>query len=182
MADEKKESGRRISIESDGTFDGTTVMIDGKSIGGGSKKLDSVAFMAEGPFDANTQESFFRFRASTKEKDGDTERISTIRISNSADDDFAEVYDLQTRVSGTDDALAQVVVDTEGDDIVIEPKDKEEDKEEDKPPDEEEKKSDEDIDGDPEDDDKTEEPDAELTPWQRKQQARIQRIESILKG
>ncbi len=94
MANDKQN--RRILIESDGTFGGTKVEIDGKAVGGGAKKLDSVTFMAEGPFDGSSNDSFFRFRASTKEKDGDTERISTIRISNWEDEAEEIVTTLET--------------------------------------------------------------------------------------
>ncbi len=161
MADHK-EGTRRILIESDGTFDGTTVMIDGKSIGGGSKKLDSVAFMAEGPFDANTQESFFRFRASTKEKDGDTERISTIRISNNKDED----------------SVTHMVVDVD-----VESKEKEDEEIEEKEPEEviEENDKEEDDKKKKKEEEKEDEDEA-LTPWQRKQKARNERTSRILKG
>lgn len=85
MATSNKNPRKRISIISeDGTFENTKVEIDGKQLGGGSKKLDSVAFMAERPFEDGAP-SYFRFRASIVEKDGDAEKITTLRIANSED-------------------------------------------------------------------------------------------------
>lgn len=180
MAD-KKENSRRISIESDGTFEGTTVTIDGKSIGGGSKKLDSVAFMAEGPFDANTQESFFRFRASTKEKDGDTERISTIRISNNKEGDMVAVINV-TSSSG----VSLVVGDSALDEIleVVENEEKKESEDaEDTTEDTEDTTEDKTEDSEePTEDESKKDDKVELTPYQRKMQEKVKRAEGILKG
>jgi hypothetical protein len=121
--------GPRIRIESDGTFEGTIVEVDGKGIGAGSKKLDSVGFMAERPFEEGG-ESFFRFRASTVEKDGDTERIMTTRISNENEEILAHI--LQTEETPKEEKDEETSEEEPKDD----PKDESEEKEEEEETDE----------------------------------------------
>jgi hypothetical protein len=171
-----KEGTPRIVIQSqDGTFENTVVEIDGKAIGGGSKKLDSVSFFAERPFDGGT-DSYFRFRASTVEKDGDTEKITTTRISNSEEPQLNYFVTVSPDEDVKDDEEKEEKKDEEGgsEETKDEEKTDEEENKDDKEPEDE--KKDEDKKDEKKNDD--EKPEEQLTVRER----RARKAQEVLQG
>lgn len=73
----------RVSIESEGKFGDTKVMINGKQLGSGKTKLVGFMLVGEGPME-ESEEGYFTFRATLAEQKGEDEwETRSMRISNS---------------------------------------------------------------------------------------------------